>query len=125
MLKILYLLVVATLTLLANENNYELSCARPMTTHKPTTNYEIKQYNEKSRYYKNCIDDFIQEHKEIRDRHNDAIQNAIKQWNNYVNNVNPKKDEGQKFHGKTGVSQGNSHTVGYSDPTQIFTNVKF
>lgn len=74
--------------------------------------------------YKACIDDFIREHQEARDLHNNVVNKAVKEWNSFVSEDMPSKRD-DSISVKTGVSQGGSHTVGNQDPTSIYKNLKF
>ncbi|MDQ7067761.1 MAG: hypothetical protein Q9M40_07200 [Sulfurimonas sp.] len=123
--KTILIITLASIITLNSHAIDDFNCARPMTTVKPTSNYKIKQYNQNSSNYKACIDDYIRVHKQERDKHNNAVQRAIREWNSYVRGDKPNdKDTSQKFHGATAPAKGGS-VVGYSDPTQIFTDFSF
>jgi len=117
------LLIIATLTTLS-ASDYKLSCAKPLKPSSLDSNRAINKYSTDSRNYKACIDDFIREHKEQREKHTAAINSAIGEWNSYVNGGKPKNQD-NSITAKTGVSQGGSHTVDHSDPTSIYKNLKF
>ena len=115
------IILLGTLTALS-ASSYELSCARPIKPVTMDSNREIRKYNTDSRNYKACIDDFIREHKQARSKHTASINDAIDEWNSYVNGTPKKKDK--SISAKTGSKSGN-HTVNHSDPTSIYTNIKF
>lgn len=109
----------------ANDESYELKCAPPIKQTSFASNYEVENYNSKMNIYKGCIDDFIREHKEQIDIHNQALNKAIGQWNTFVNDGKPEKKEDNSITGHTGVSQGSPSTIGHSDPTTLYKKFKF
>jgi len=75
--------------------------------------------------YKACIDDFIREHKQKRQEHTKAVNNAINEWNDFVAVRNGTKKQTRTFTGSTGVPIGGAHTVGHSDESRVTTGFKF
>ena len=117
------LLLSTLMSLTLSASSYELSCARLLKPTSMDSNREIRKYNTDSRNYKACIDDFIRTHKDARAKHTASINDAIAEWNSYVNKTPKKKDK--SITANTGVSQGGSHTVYHSDPTMFYKNLKF
>jgi hypothetical protein len=124
--KMILIYAIATLTAL-NADPLETSpgCIRPIKPVKFTNNNQVEQFNAESQRYKTCIDTFIAQHKENIQRSTDAINNTIKEWNSFVTTTNTKKDSPFPIQGKTGISEGGSHNVGYRDPTQFTTGFSF
>lgn len=100
-------------------------CVRPLKPLKFADNREVERYNFETQHYKMCIDTFIARHKENIQNSTDAINNTVKEWNSFVSASNANKEPSPAIQGKTGVSEGGSHTVGHSDPTRFTTGFSF
>ena len=103
------LLILSALTTLLLSDSYKIECARPASNNKS----DIAMY-------KGCIDEYIQKHKEQRALHTNAVNQAIKDWNDFVNGVNnstSKDNQSRKFKA--------SHSSRPDDPYKLSTGFKF
>ncbi len=61
------------------------SCSKPYKPYKFTSQYEIDSFNDEVETFKQCINDFIEEMNDDSKRHQDAAEEAIDEWNYFVN----------------------------------------
>lgn len=123
MIKYIFLVLVSISALHASE--LKPQCARPI---KPTAfddNRAVRRYNDDANRYQACMNDFIREHRAIAERETKAVNDAIHEWNDFASGgsgTHHKKSSGIKA--KTGSTDGH-HTVGKTDPTMFYKNLKF
>jgi len=60
------------------------SCAKPYKPYKFTSEWEVTQFKNSVQRYKGCINDFVEEQNEEAQRHQDAAEEAIDEWNRFV-----------------------------------------
>jgi hypothetical protein len=60
------------------------SCYRPSKPYEFTSQWEVDSFNDEVYAYKSCINDFIEEQQDGIDEHQEAINSAIEEWNNFV-----------------------------------------
>lgn len=60
------------------------SCYKPAKPVEFASQVDIDLFDKRVNNYKACIDEFIQQQKEARELHYQAEQNAITDWNNYI-----------------------------------------
>ena len=61
------------------------SCSKPYKPYKFNNQYEVDNFNDDVRRYKECINDFIEEQNDSIKNHSNAVDNAIDDWNRFVN----------------------------------------
>jgi len=61
------------------------SCSKPYKPYEFTSQYEIDSFNDEVETFKQCINDFIEEMNDASKKHQDAAEEAIDEWNNFVN----------------------------------------
>lgn len=60
------------------------SCRKPYKPYKFTSEWEATQFNDDVQRYKRCISNFVEEQNEAAQRHHDAREEAIEEWNRFV-----------------------------------------
>ncbi len=116
---------IATLIVLSvNASEYKLECPRPLKPTEFTQQIEVDSYNSSVNNYKSCIDTFIRQHKQELNKHTQAVNDAVNEWNSFASGTK-KKDAKRKFTGSQGAPEAGSRTVGKSDPYKISTGWKF
>jgi len=60
-------------------------CSKPYKPDKFSSEQEIKMFQYAVKNYEACIRDFIEEQKRAIRKHQNAAQQAIDEWNNFVN----------------------------------------
>ena len=61
------------------------SCSKPIKPYQFDSQWELDSLNDEVQRYKRCISDFADEQHEDARRHQEAAQEAIEEWNRYVN----------------------------------------
>ena len=61
------------------------SCFKPSKPYTFSTQWDVDSYNSSVRRYKMCVETFIDEQKKEKDQHQQAINDVIDEWNDYVN----------------------------------------
>ena len=61
------------------------SCSKPHKPYEFTSQWQIDSFFNNVARYKNCIEEFIEEQEEAIENHMDASQEAIDDWNSFVN----------------------------------------
>lgn len=61
------------------------NCSKPYKPYKFNNQYEVDNFNDDVRRYKECINNFIEEQNDSIKNHSNAIDNAIDDWNRFVN----------------------------------------
>ena len=61
------------------------SCRKPHKPYEFKHQYEIDSFKSDVERYRRCIQDFVEEQNEAAKRHADAAEEAIEEWNRYVN----------------------------------------
>jgi len=60
------------------------SCSKPYKPYQFTEQYQIDNFQYEVETYKNCIQDFVDEQNDAARNHQNAAQEAIDEWNNFV-----------------------------------------
>lgn len=60
------------------------SCIKPTKPPQFTSEWEVDQFMSRVESYKSCIRQFVDEHREAARKHQDAANEAIEEWNNFV-----------------------------------------
>jgi len=84
------ILVVSSLVLLAGSAQADIfapshSCSKPYKPHQFNSDWEVRQFQDDVEDYKRCIGDFVEEQEDAIRKHQEAAQEAIDEWNNFVN----------------------------------------
>ena len=61
------------------------SCSKPYKPFQFSSEWELESFRNGVDQYKTCIADFVDEQYEEAENHRDAAQEAIDDWNNFVN----------------------------------------
>ena len=61
------------------------SCSKPYKPYRFNDQYELDNFRSEVESYKQCIEDFVEEQNDAVRKHHDAAEEAIDEWNNYVN----------------------------------------
>ena len=113
------------------KNPYLHDCNRPIKPSNLEENRNIRAYNTARREFTECINEHNNKNvklynasrdKKQREQLKEAIQEAHNDWEEYINGKRPTKQSDSGVHAKTGS---NVHTVGYSDPTTLYKDIKF
>lgn len=85
--KVLYTFLLAGLILPALSDTFRPShsCSKPYKPIQFNTEYEVEQFNMAVERYKRCINDFVEEQMDEAEKHQEAANEAIQEWNNFVN----------------------------------------
>jgi len=60
------------------------SCSKPIKPYEFTSQWELDSFNEDVQRYKRCIRDFIDQQNKAVEAHQQAANNAIDEWNRFV-----------------------------------------
>ena len=90
MYKIIRLLLIVTYiliphTALADIISPSPYCSKPYKPYKFNSQSELDRFNDEVRSYKSCINDFVEEQQDAVTRHSNAANEAIEEWNRFVN----------------------------------------
>jgi len=61
------------------------SCSKPYKPYKFNSEWDIRQFQDDVEDYKQCISDFVEEQDDAVRKHQNAAQEAIDEWNSFVN----------------------------------------
>ncbi len=61
------------------------SCSKPYKPIEFNDQHEIDNFMNEVEAYKQCISDFVEEQNDAARKHQNAAEEAIDEWNNYVN----------------------------------------
>ncbi|WP_351089697.1 hypothetical protein [Shewanella sp. S1-49-MNA-CIBAN-0167] len=61
------------------------SCSKPYKPYEFTSQWQIDSFNDDVMRYKQCIADFVAEMNEASEKHLNAAEDAIEEWNQFVN----------------------------------------
>jgi len=61
------------------------SCSKPYKPYEFNDQYEVDNFNDEVEAFKQCINNFVEEMNEASRRHQEAAEEAIDEWNNFVN----------------------------------------
>lgn len=61
------------------------SCSKPYKPYKFNSEWDIRQFQDDVEDYKQCISDFVEEQEDAVRKHQNAAQEAIDEWNSFVN----------------------------------------
>ena len=61
------------------------SCSKPYKPYEFNDQYELDRFRGEVESYKQCIENFVEEQNDAARKHQDAAEEAIDEWNNYVN----------------------------------------
>jgi hypothetical protein len=97
------LAIAALLTLPARPTQADFftpshACYRPQKPYQFDSEEEVQRYKDQVEDYRHCINDFIEEQQDAARKHQDAAQEAMQEWNDFVNfdqpwsSLNPKKN---------------------------------
>ena len=79
------MLLVFASTLSADMFTPSHGCSKPYKPYQFTAEWEIQNFRNQVSQYKNCIADFVDEQNEAAQAHQEAAEEAIAEWNNFVN----------------------------------------
>ena len=122
MIKNIFLVLISISALQASE--IKPQCARPIKPAVFDDNRAISTYNDDASRYQACMNDFIREHRAIAESESKAVNDAIHDWNDFASGGHKTHHEDNSISARTGSTDGH-HTVGYSDPTMLYKNLKF
>ena len=60
------------------------SCTKPYKPYEFKDQWEVDSFNDDVNRYKSCISDFVEEQNNEAQRHAEAAEEAIDEWNQYV-----------------------------------------
>ena len=61
------------------------SCSKPHKPYQFEDEWDVRRFKNEVEDYKQCIADFVDEQNDEARNHEEAAQEAIDEWNNYVN----------------------------------------
>ncbi len=61
------------------------SCSKPYKPYKFNNEWELRNFKNEVENYKQCINDFVEEENDAVRKHRNAAEEAIDEWNSYVN----------------------------------------
>lgn len=61
------------------------ACSKPIKPYQFSSQWQVDSFNDDVRRYKTCIADFVGEQQDAITRHQSAAQDAIDEWNQFVN----------------------------------------
>jgi len=79
------LIVTTSLPVLADMFTPSHSCAKPYKPYQFNSQWEVDNFNDGVGNYKRCMSDFIDEQNDAAKKHQEAANDAIGEWNNFVN----------------------------------------
>ena len=60
------------------------SCSKPYKPYEFTSDWEVQNFRNEVEDYERCINDFVEAQEDAIRKHQEAAQDAIDEWNNYV-----------------------------------------
>ena len=79
------LLSVFSTTTFADMFQPSHSCSTPYKPYQFNNQYEVDSFNDDVSSYQQCINDFVEEQNDAVRNHAEAAEQAINDWNNFVN----------------------------------------
>jgi hypothetical protein len=76
---------VASLSVFAEMFSPTSLCSKPYKPYEFNTQWELDSFNDDVDRYKSCISDFVEEQNEAAESHQQAANDAIEEWNSFVN----------------------------------------
>jgi len=61
------------------------SCYKPSKPYSFNNEWEVEAFKSEVEDYKRCISDFVEEQNDAARRHQEAAEEAISEWNSFVN----------------------------------------
>lgn len=61
------------------------SCSKPYKPYQFDSEWELENFKDDVEDYKDCVSDFVDEQNEAIRKHKNAAEEAIDEWNTYVN----------------------------------------
>ena len=61
------------------------SCSKPYKPYEFNDEWELESFKGEVEAYKQCISDFVDEQNDATRKHKNAAEEAIDEWNNYIN----------------------------------------
>jgi hypothetical protein len=61
------------------------SCHKPYKPYKFEDQWAVDRFRQEVETYKRCISDFVDEQNEEAEKHREAAEEAIDEWNRYIN----------------------------------------
>jgi len=80
-----FVILVVSLPILADMFSPSPSCFKPYKPYEFNSQSELDSFNDEVERYKRCISDFVEEQNEAAESHQQAANDAIEEWNRYVN----------------------------------------
>lgn len=80
-------MIVIGITRLASADMFtpSHSCSKPYKPYEFNNQYEVDNFMSEVEWFKKCIEDFVEEQNDATRNHQSAAEEAIDEWNNYVN----------------------------------------
>lgn len=60
-------------------------CSKPYVPYQFDSEWELDNFKSEVEDYKRCLSDFVEEQEEAIQAHSEAAEEAIDEWNNFVN----------------------------------------
>lgn len=81
------ILLLSGVALPVNADMFEPShsCHEPYKPYEFTSQWELDQYQSDVENYQRCINDFVEEQEQAIRKHQSAAEDAVDDWNRYVN----------------------------------------
>lgn len=79
------LLAVAVWPAMADTFQPDHNCRKPVKPYQFTSQWEIDSFRNDVEEYKRCITEFVEEQQDSIRKHSQAADNAIEDWNSFVN----------------------------------------
>lgn len=119
-----FLLLISAAVVMLQASELTPQCARPIKPAAFDDNRAVRRYNDDANRYQACINDFIRDHRAIAERETKAVNDAINEWNDFASGGNGTHHKNSSVSALTGSTDGH-HTVGKTDPTMFYKNLKF
>jgi len=78
-------LCITAMPIIADTFTPSNSCSQPRKPYQFDDDWEIERFKRDVESYQRCISDFVDEQNEAVRKHQDAAEEAIDEWNNFVN----------------------------------------
>lgn len=79
------ILLVVSMPAAADSYSPSHSCRKPYKSYKFEDQWAIDRFKREVETYKQCIADFVEEQNDEVEHHREAAEEAIEEWNSYVN----------------------------------------
>lgn len=77
-------LLVASMPTAADMFSPSHSCRKPYKPYEFEDTWQVEQFRSEVERYEGCIEDFVEDQNEAAQRHRDAAEEAIEEWNRFV-----------------------------------------